>query len=204
MTLPTMIRIILLAAAAGPLALGGTCARASTLTPQELAQLVTGAAIVRVGPAAAPADGQIDAAIEISAPSEADWNVLFDCAGAPAFMENLESCSVLEADLTQAWDVREHRVRWMSFLPQVRSVFRSEYRHEESITFKRVKGDLTYLDGRWRLEPIDAGTKTRVVYHVLVGFHAQVPSFLVRGALERDIPHFLERVRDEVLRRAGM
>ncbi len=161
----------------------------------------SGAPVVRVTEAAGPADGEVRGAVEIAAPPAAVWAVLHDCAGAPAFMENLKSCTVLAEAADGSWDVREHVIQWSSFLPQVRSEFRSDYVKDQSIRFMRTGGDLSYLEGEWRLEPIAGGKATRVNYEARVGFSSFVPGALVRNALIADIPHFLTVLRQEVLRR---
>ena len=169
-------------------------------TADELAVLQSGAPVVGVTPAPKPADGEVRAAIDVPAPKSAVWAVLVDCEGAPAFMDNLKSCSVLEKG--GDWDVREHQIQWTTFLPKFKSVFRSQYVKEQSIVFKRTSGDLQYLEGSWRLEPRAGGAVTRIHYEVRVGFSSLVPGFLVRDAMARDIPHFLTVLRNEALQRA--
>ena len=173
---------------------------ALVLQPDDLSRLAAGEAVVHIGPAAAPADGEINAAIDIPASPARVWAVMVDCARAPAFMANLKSCKVLQAGPNGAWDAREHRVQWLSILPEVRSVFRSDYVAETSIRFRRVEGDLKYLDGEWRLEPLKGGAATRLTYEARVGFHSLVPSFMVRSSLESDVPKLLQAIKTEVKR----
>jgi uncharacterized membrane protein len=169
----------------------------------EITELSKGNAVVRVVEIDGPADGEVRGAIDIPAPKSAVWNVLFDCAGAPGFMKSLQSCTVLEEGPGGAWDVREHQVKWTSFLPNVRSVFRSEYVKEQAISFTRAGGDLQFLEGEWRLEPLAGGAVTRIHYEARVAFNALVPGFLVRNALTNDIPQFLGVIRAEVQRRSA-
>ncbi len=175
--------------------------RAEKLSADEMSRLSRGEAIARVEPAAAPADGAVFAAIDIPLSPAQVWGVLFDCAGAAAFMPNLKRCTVIKSGPGQTWDVREHIVEWTSLLPRVRSVFRSDYEPGARIVFQRVEGDLTHLEGEWRLLPLNGGRATRLVYDTKVGFHALVPAFMVRNALLDDIPGFLRTIRAEVLRR---
>ena len=183
---------------------GGTAFADTNWSPDEKARLRAGEAVARVSEAPSPADGDVRGAIDIAAPASAVWAVLVDCAGAPAFMENLKSCKVIEEGPAGTWDVREHVVQWGLLLPQVRSVFRSDYVHDQSIRFTRTGGDFSYLEGEWRLEPMAGGTATRVHYEARVGFSALVPGVLVRNALMTDIPHFLGVLRAEVQRRAAV
>ena len=108
---------------------------------------------------------------------------------------------MIEQGAGGTWDIREHVVQWMSFLPQVRSEFRSDYVKNQSIHFKRTGGDLAFLEGSWQLEPLVGGKATRVHYEALVGFSTLVPGMLVHNALMTDIPHLLGVIRREVMRR---
>ncbi len=69
--------------------------RAEKLSADEMSRLSRGEAIARVEPAAAPADGAVFAAIDIPLSPAQVWGVLFDCAGAAAFMPSLKSCTVI-------------------------------------------------------------------------------------------------------------
>lgn len=184
-------------------AAGMAPAHALTLGPDELARLRARDVVITVAPDNDGADGVVEAAIDVAAPRSSVWPVLFDCARAPSFMPALKSCSVLSKGPGDAWDVREHRVSWTDYLPDSRSVFRSEYVKETSIRFSRVEGDLTCLEGEWRLEPLDGGKRTRLSYRVRIGIGLPVPAFLIRGALERDVPSFLKALRAEIERPTG-
>lgn len=177
---------------------GVSSAIASTIDTDEIARLASREVVISVVSDDAGADGIVDAAIDVAAPRARVWPVLLDCARAPNFMPALKSCSVLSKDPSNAWDVREHRVSWTDFLPDTRNVFRSEYIKETSIRFTRVEGDLSILDGEWQLEPLDGGTRTRLHYRARIGIDLPVPSFLIRGALERDVPNFLKALRAEI------
>lgn len=164
--------------------------------------LVPGKPVVQVRPVDDQAiDGQVDATMLIPAPAAAVYSALTECARAPQVFPSLKSCRVIEADPSKAWDVREHRVAsWASFLPDMSTVFRSEYVSDRSISFRLLSGDVQHLDGFWLLEPVKGGTK--VTYQARVGFHALVPSFLVRQSLKSDVPKFMAAINDESIRRA--
>lgn len=176
---------------------------AEAFAPGDRERLASGQPIVRVTGADGPIDGQVDAVIEIAAPASAVFSALTECARAPEVFPTLKSCRVLEADPGRAWDVREHKVAsWASFLPDMSTVFRSEYQTDRRISFRLLSGDLQHLDGEWRLEPLAGGAATRVTYRARVGFHPLVPGFLVRQSLKSDVPKFLDTIRRESLRRA--
>lgn len=180
-------------------------APAAAFAPEETARLAAGEPIVRVTATEGPIDGQVDAVIDIPAPAAAIYSALTECANAPEVFPSLKSCRVMEADPSRTWDVREHKVAsWASFLPDMSTVFRSDYEPNRRITFRLLSGDLQHLDGEWRLEPIKAGAATRVTYRARVGFHALVPGFLVRQSLAADVPKFLAAIRAESMRRAPL
>jgi ribosome-associated toxin RatA of RatAB toxin-antitoxin module len=180
-------------------------APASAFAPEDKARLAAGEPIVRVTPADGPIDGQVDAMMDIPAPAAAVYSALTECANAPEVFPSLKSCRVMQTGPSQTWDVREHKVAsWASFLPDMSTVFRSEYEPNRRISFQLISGDLQHLDGEWRLEPIAGGAATRVTYRARVGFHALVPGFLVRQSLAADVPKFLAAIRAESVRRAPL
>jgi uncharacterized protein YndB with AHSA1/START domain len=175
---------------------------ASAFAPEERARLDAGEPVVRVVPGqGGPIDGQVTATMVIPAPAGAVYSALTECANAPEVFPSLKSCRVIETGPQATWDVREHRVAsWASFLPDMSTVFRSDYVPNRSISFKLLSGDIQHLDGAWTLEPVKGGT--RVTYEARVGFHALVPSFLVRQSLAADVPKFMAAIREESVRRA--
>ncbi|MGE5267296.1 MAG: type II toxin-antitoxin system RatA family toxin [Deltaproteobacteria bacterium] len=175
---------------------------AFAFAPEDRARLDAGEPVVRVVPGkGGPIDGQVNATMVIPAPAAAVYSALTECANAPEVFPSLKSCRVIETGPQAVWDVREHKVAsWASFLPDMSTVFRSEYVPNRSISFKLLSGDIQHLDGAWTLEPVNGGT--RVTYEARVGFHALVPSFLVRQSLAADVPKFMAAIREESVRRA--
>ena len=169
------------------------------LSDDESAMLTSGQPIVRVAPAEAPADGHVMAAIDIAAPRERVWQVLSDCAQAPAIMPNLTYCAVLETGPGGMWDIREHRVTWIKLLPEIRTQFRSDYVKDKSIRFQLIGGDMRALDGEWQLAPLRGGVATRLTYNARVGFGALIPGFVIRNALATDVPGFLTAIQTVAL-----
>jgi ribosome-associated toxin RatA of RatAB toxin-antitoxin module len=157
--------------------------------------------VVSVTPGSGKIDGEVMASMIVAAPAAAIYSALTECAKAPEVFPSLKSCRVVESQAGQSWDIREHKVAsWASFLPDMRTVFRSEYVPNRSIVFRLVAGDLQHLDGGWQLEPVNGGT--RVTYEARVGFNAFIPGFLVRQSLTADVPKFMAAIRDESVRRA--
>ncbi len=191
--------------AAVSIVLGMTCAAfpapdVQAMSADDAARLKSGEALVNVTPDDAGADGRVDASIEVAAPASQAWAAMIDCARAPSFMPALKACKVLNSDPGGAWDVREHRVSWIAILPDIRSVFRSDYVENTSIRFSRVDGDFKVLEGDWRLEPVSGGKRTRLFYRARIAIALPLPAFMLRAALESDVPKFLIALRTEIER----
>lgn len=152
---------------------------------------------VSVMPAAADDSVAIKASIEIAAPRAKVWAIMTDCARALRFVPGLTSCRVLKRDPAGRWDIREHKISWMWFLPDVTSVFRSDYDPPKRLRFHRISGTLKHSEGEWRLDVIDGGRATRVSYDATVSADVPAPKFLVESALKRDIAKVLRGLRRE-------
>lgn len=173
-----------------------------TPDPAAISRLESGRPYVDVRADPSGATGLIRAGIDIAAPREVVWDVVTDCGLAPRMVASLRSCRVLERDPAGRWDVREHVSR-PRLLPPVRSVFRSEYQPPSRIAFRKAGGDLRMLDGEWRLEPLNGGAATRVLYEQRAAFPYRAPDALIRMGMRRDVPLALLALRREALARAG-
>lgn len=175
-------------------------AAAPVLSAEDRARLAAGDAVVHVGEdASGEADAAIEAAIDIAAPPSRVFAVMTDCARAPRYVEGLTSCRVLQRSADGLSDIREHHSRYLVFLPEMVSIFRSTYIPDQEIRFERVGGDLKFLKGVWTLEARKGGRATRVGYEVRVSASVSAPGFLIRAALEETLPNILGALRREVL-----
>ena len=189
-----MVALCLALAAPSPLR------AAPALSEEDLALLAAGGAVVHVGEdASGEADAAIEAAIDIAAPPSRVFAVMTDCARAPRYVEGLISCRVLQRSADGLSDIREHHSRYLAFLPDMISIFRSTYIPNHEIRFERVGGDLKFLKGVWTLEAKNGGRATRVGYEVRVSASVSAPGFLIRAALEETMPNILGALRREVL-----
>lgn len=170
--------------------------------PEAVARLESGRPFVEVRADPSGATGLVRAGIDIAAPREVVWEVVTDCPLAPKMVASLVSCRILRRDPAGAWDVREHVSR-PRILPPVRSVFRSEYQRPSRISFHKAGGDLKVLEGEWRLESLDRGSATRVLYEQRAGFPYRAPPALVRMGMRREVPQALLALRRESLARAA-
>jgi carbon monoxide dehydrogenase subunit G len=165
-------------------------------SPDEAAQLARGEPVVALAPTPGGDATRIHAAIDIAAPAAAIWSIMTDCAREVRFVPGLESCRVLERDPAGRWDVREHKISWVWFLPRIRSVFRADYDPPKRLRFHRISGTLTRNEGEWRLTAAPKGG-TRVSYDAVIGVSVPVPDFMVESALKRDIATVLQRLKRE-------
>lgn len=173
-------------------------APALALSPAEISRLQGGEPVVSVAKTATGDGVRVQGTIDIPAPAGHVWSIMTDCARAADFVPGLERCRVLERDPAGRWDIREHRIAWMWFLPRIRSVFRSEYDPPRRLTFHRIAGDLKRSEGEWRLMPIAAGG-TRVIYDAIVSAAVPAPDFMVESALRNDMATVLRRLRAECI-----
>ena len=141
------------------------------------------------------ASGTVHGVVEIAAPRATVWRILVDCAGAHLLMVNLKSCRVTRENLAAHWDEREQISRG-SLLPGIRTVVHSDYDAPRQVSFYRVSGDLKLLEGEWRLESLDGGTRTRVTYDSRITPSFIAPGPIVRAVLRHDMPLTLNNLRD--------
>ncbi len=147
------------------------------------------------------ADGAalIRAAVDIHAAPQTVWAVMTDCRLAFRLIADLSSCTVLEGDQRKGWDVREQVTHGNLFLPDIHNVVHSDYQPYSLIRFRRVGGDLKIEDGEWRLEALDGGTGTRVIYINRVKANILAPAFLVRAGIRASTPKVMLALRRESL-----
>lgn len=136
----------------------------------------------------------IRAGVDIAAPPAVVWGVIHDCAQASRLMRRLKSCKVLEAAPDGRWDVREHIIQ-PAVLPAVRTVVRSEYDPPRAVRFVQVGGDVKGQSGRWRLEALDGGAATRVVYENRIVLGLPIAEPLFRAAIRGEGPTGLANLR---------
>ncbi len=169
---------------------------ALTLDPAALAKLAAGETVTSfTADKIQSAAGLLEAVIDIPAPQEAVWKVLTDCDNAGKVFSGLKTCRIVSAEAGGKTDVREHVISWSRLLPNLRSVFRSQYDAPNSIAFARTDGDLKELKGEWRLETLADTKTTRLHYAAQIVVGIPVPSALVRAALENDMPKSMKAIR---------
>lgn len=166
------------------------------------ASLAKGRAHIEVRPDPDGASGLIAAAVEIAAPPSVVWAILIDCDLAPRMAPNLKSCTITGRDLAGRWDVRE-QIAQPGLLPPFRTLVRSDFEAPRRLRFHRTGGDLTVLEGEWRLVPLEGGRRTLVIYQSRASSPYPVPASLARLVLRRDVAAALSALARESVARAG-
>jgi ribosome-associated toxin RatA of RatAB toxin-antitoxin module len=139
--------------------------------------------------------GRIRAAAVVDAAPEQIWDILRDCASAPEYLDNVESCEVIETRDDGRTQIFRQRAKLRWFLPSFEHEFRLDYEPYRRITVSRVSGPLERLDAVWWLIP-ETATRTRIVYRLDLEGGPLVPNFLLAAPLRRDILNALRTVRE--------
>jgi hypothetical protein len=161
-----------------------------------------GKPISEVTPAADGA-GLIHAAIEIPATPQVVWMVMNDCRLIRKLITSAMDCKVLRGDAEHSgWDVRETVTKGNFFIPTIHNIYRSDYKPFNLIRFKKAGGDLRVEEGEWRLEALNGGAGTRVIYTNLVAVSIMAPAPLVREGMRKDTAKVLVNLRRESMQLA--
>ena len=142
--------------------------------------------------------GVIRAAIDIAAPRERVWRVMTDCARSGTLIHN-STCRIVSGNMLAGSDVREQVMAGNIVFPSMHNVVRTDYTPFSSMRFRRTAGDFQTLEGEWRLESINNGAGTRVIYVNRLAVNLRIPAALMREGMRRDVPRMLQNLRRESL-----
>ena len=188
------------------------------LSPKEMSLLQKGSVLVDVKRSEFQGEKTtlISAAIDIAAPADIVWRVMVSCDEALEIVPHIQSCDVIDGNIdglgevamatqTQTmpiyWDVRRHIIKYSMLFPKTVNEFRSVYTPNKEIVFEKSGGDLKVLQGRWRLQPVDGGKATRVVYGAQLAIGQPVPGFILRRITNGDTKDILRNLRDLSVKR---
>jgi hypothetical protein len=187
------IVVIMAALAQAPLAAAWAPAAAAVRT-------LTGGQPYSEVSAAADGAGLIHAAIDINAPPKVVWMVMNDCRYISKLITSALSCRVLQGDAERnGWDIKETITKGGFFIPSIHNVYRSDYQPYTLIKFRKAGGNLKVEDGLWRLEPLNNGAGTRVIYENLVAADIMAPAPLVREGMRKDTAKVLVNLRNTTM-----
>jgi len=142
---------------------------------------------------AAEQSGSAHAEVTIHARREVVWSLITSCAEAKLVVPGLESCEVLETAPDGSWQRIRHVVDYSWYLPRLTYEFRASYSYPARVSIERISGDLRTLRGSWELK--SEGADTRAHYAVVLAPGFWVPHWMVRAALQRDLPKMLRALR---------
>ena len=140
--------------------------------------------------------GVVRASVDIAAPPAVVFDVILDCARAARMSPGVKSCRVVSR-APDGSEIREHTVKWGFFWPTLRSTSRVTLTPDREIRFTCIGGDIRACEGFWRLEPLEGGQRTRVIYDLWATAPVAVPAGLVSAMMRRDVPSSLKALRRE-------
>jgi ribosome-associated toxin RatA of RatAB toxin-antitoxin module len=139
--------------------------------------------------------------IDIDAPPALVMGVITDFAAYPGFLSEIKEARVLRRGETG--DQKEWEVAFvLSLIRELHYTLRLVQPSEDELTWSLVEGAFQGNDGSWRLEPQEDGRRTRAHYAISLQVGVFVPGSIVRGLVDRTLPHTLERFKSEAERRA--
>jgi ribosome-associated toxin RatA of RatAB toxin-antitoxin module len=141
--------------------------------------------------------GMVKAAIDIPASPDVVWRTILDCDRAARMTPGVKRCRVISRAPDGKSETREHLVKWGFFLPTLRSTSRVSLEPDRLIRFTCIGGDIRACEGSWKLEPLDGGQRTHVVYDMWAASPFAVPAGMVSGMMRRDVPQSLKALRRE-------
>lgn len=174
---------------------GATQASEWLLSTEELRQLEQGEVLVHTVGAPGRPEGEVRAAVQITAPSAFVFSTITDCEQALEYVPHLERCEILERAPDRAWEIVEQELDYGWHLPSLHYVFRAEYESSGRIHVTHVRGDLRENRAEWRLIPARDGVATIVTYQAHVVPRIYVPRWLMRRTLSQELPAMLEALR---------
>lgn len=185
---------------AGALALGAvSTAEAWAPDASTTSGLSAGQPYSEVSPAEDGA-GLIHAVIDIAAPPRVVWMVMNDCRYIRRLIASATDCHIVEGDAGRSgWDIKETVTKGNFFVPTIHNIYRSDYQPYSLIRFHKTGGDLKVEQGEWRLQSLNNGAGTRVIYENLIAANIMAPGPLVREGLRRDTAKVLANLRRESL-----
>lgn len=166
-------------------------------SPSQQRWLALGHPLAEVTPGGEGA-GLIHAAIDIPAPPRTVWVVMNDCRYIRRLIASAVDCRTLQGDAEKGgWDIKETVTKGNFFIPAIHNIYRSDYQPYSLIRFRKAGGDLRVEEGEWRLQALDNGAGTRVIYVNLVAANIMAPAPLVREGMRRDTAKVLANLRRE-------
>ncbi len=136
--------------------------------------------------------GNATGSVRIHAGRELVWSLITSCSESMRMVPGLEACEVLSTAADGSQRIR-HVMNYSWYLPRLTYEIHASYDAPARVSIERISGDLRILRGSWEL--ISDGEDTVANYAVDLAPGFWVPHWIVRAALERDLPKMLRALR---------
>lgn len=168
---------------------------ATAVLPAGLAQEAAHHGDIEVSVAldAAEQSGTANTSVRIHARREIVWSLITSCAEALTLVPGLESCEVLRTAPDGSWQIIRHVLNYSWYMPKLTYEIRAAYSAPSRVSIERISGDLRILRGSWTLQSEGDYTIAHYTVDLAPGFW--VPHWIVREALQRDLPKMLRALR---------
>ncbi len=142
---------------------------------------------------AAQQAGSASASVRVHARREVLWSLITSCVEALHLVPGLAACDVMETATDRSWQRIRHVMDYSWYVPRLTYEIRASYDPPSRVSIERISGDLRVLRGSWALQSDGADTIAFYVVELAPGFW--VPHWIVRAALQRDLPKMLRALR---------
>lgn len=136
--------------------------------------------------------------VEIEAPPARCYEIAADLESTPEWQDSMVSIEVLERDSSGRPELVE--IVSDAKIRQVKNRMRFSYQQPDGLSWEQEKGELKWLEGSWRFEPVGAGT--RAVYSLRTD-PGRILGLLLRGPVEGKVKEFLTKDPTDGLKRAA-
>jgi carbon monoxide dehydrogenase subunit G len=130
----------------------------------------------------------LSAQIEIPASSKAVWEVLTDYDHLADFLPQIEKSHVLGRVGDRVILEQITRTQFLFFRKKIELKLSLLEKDSEEIIFFKTEGNMETFSGKWTLIKIDGGRSTRLIYQLKFKPSFYVPKWVIRHALDHEIP----------------
>lgn len=143
----------------------------------------------------------VSATFTVAEPSSVAFAALTDYAAIPRFMPEVRTSRVVHQDGDRVVVEQEAIARFMMFSKRVHLVLDVQ-QHRDRIRFTdRCGQSFARYQGTWTIE--ERAGETQITYELSAQPSFDVPAFLLRRLFKRDASQMIERLKSEILTRAG-
>ncbi len=131
--------------------------------------------------------------VRIRASRDVVWSLITSCPEALTLVPGLVRCEVVDTAPDRSWQIVRHVMDYSWYTPRLTYDLRATYDKPRRVSVARIAGDLKTLNASWTL--ISEGDITAAHYAVDLTPGFWVPHWIVKVALQRDLPKMLRALR---------